>query len=56
MLRRFSELLEYFVIKNLVISCELVAVGIVIKYLISLITSAPKLNGCVFTNKLALLS
>ena len=51
MLWRFSELLD-----TLMISCELVAVGIVIKYLISLITSAPKLNGCVFTNKLALLS
>ena len=51
MLWRFSELIEYYAIK-----CELVAVGIVIKYLISLITSAPKLNGCVFTNKLALLS
>ena len=50
---RFSEFLEYFVF-----SCKLVSLWrwVVIKYLISLITSAPKLNGCVFTNKLALLS
>ena len=46
---RLSEFLEY-----LVISCKLVSLWrwVVIKYLISLITSAPKLNGCVFTTNL----